>query len=59
MGNDGVAWIGDNGVLMLFHKGKTYTVSYEIVNNYYVNGNVLKYEVGNNTTTIFYNGKNY
>lgn len=59
MGNDGVAWIGDNGTLMLFHKGKTYTVTYEIVNSYFLNGNVLKYEVGVNTTTIFYNGKNY
>ena len=59
MGNDGVAWIGDNGNLMLFQKGKIYTVSYEIVNNYYINGDVLKYELGNNTTSIFYNGKNY
>ncbi len=59
MGNDGIAWIGDNGNLMLFHKGTTYTVSYENVNSYTLNGNVLVYEVGNNTNTIFYNGKNY
>ena len=58
VGNDGVAWIGDNGNLMLFHKGTTYTASYENVNDYTYTGNVLKYEVGNNTTTIFYNGKN-
>jgi hypothetical protein len=32
IGNDGVAWIGDNGNLMLFHKGTTYTASYENVN---------------------------
>lgn len=58
IGNDGIAWIGDNGNLMLFHKGTTYTASYENVNSYDYIGNVLKYEVGNNTTTIFYNGKN-
>lgn len=59
LGNDGIAWLGDNGRLMLFHKGTIYTVSYETINDYTLNGNVLKYEVGNNTTTIFYNGKNY
>lgn len=58
IGNDGVAWIGDNGRLMLFQKGSIYTVSYETINSYNLNNNVLKYEVGNNTTTIFYNGKN-
>lgn len=59
VGNYGVAWIDDSGRLMLFNKGKTYTVSYEIINKYALNGNVLKYEVGFNTVNVFYNGKNY
>ena len=59
IGNDGIAWIDDSGRLQLFHKGKTYTVSYEVINKYSLNGNVLKYEVGNNTVNVFYNGKNY
>src|SRR5690606_3063384 len=58
-GNDGVAWLDDSGRLMLFHKGKIHTVSYEIINKYYLNGNVLKYETGNNTVSIFFNGQNY
>jgi hypothetical protein len=59
LSNDGIAWIDDNGRLQLFHKGKIYMVSYEVVNGYYLNGNVLKYEVGNNTVNVFYNGKNH
>jgi hypothetical protein len=59
LGNDGIAWIDDSGRLQLFHKGKTSTVSYEIIKKYSINGNVLKYEYGNNSTGIFYQGKNY
>jgi hypothetical protein len=59
LGNDGIAWLDDSGRLMLFHKGKTYPVSYETINKYYLNGNTLKYEVGVNTVYVFYNGKNY
>ncbi len=59
LANDGIAWINESGRLMLFLKGKIYNVSYELINSYALNGNVLKYEVGNNTTTVFYNGQNY
>ena len=59
LGNNGIAWLDDSGRLMLFDKGKTYTVSYETINKYFLNGNVLKYEVGVNTVGVFYNGKNY
>lgn len=59
VGNDGIAWIDDSGRLQLFHKGRTFNVSYEVINKYSLNGNVLKYEVGNNTVNVFYNGKNY
>lgn len=59
LGNMGLSWIDDSGRLMLFHKGKINTVSYEIIKKYFLNGNVLKYEVGNNTVNVFYNGKNY
>ncbi len=59
LGNDGIAWIDDSGRLLLFHKGETHIVSYEVINKYSLNGNVLKYEVGNNTVYMYYNGKNY
>lgn len=59
LSNDGVAWLDDSGRLMLFLKGKTYNVSYETINKYFLNGNVLKYEVGVNTVNVFYNGRNY
>ncbi len=57
--NDGVAYIDVSGRLKLFLSGKTYTASYEIINSYQLNGNVLKYSVGTNTTQFFWNGKNY
>ena len=59
LGNDGVAWIDDSGRLNLFQKGKIYTVSYEIINRFYLSGNVLKYETGINSVFVFYEGKNY
>lgn len=59
IGNDGVAWLDDSGRLKLFLKGKTYTVSYEIINKYFLIGNVLKYEVGTNTVGVFFEGRNY
>lgn len=58
VGNDGIAWIDPSRRLQLFQKGKTYTVSYEIINKFKINGDVLKYEVGVNTINVFYNGKN-
>jgi hypothetical protein len=59
IGNDGVAWLDDSGRLQLFLKGNVYTVSYEVINKYFLNGSVLKYDYGNNSTGIFYDGKNY
>jgi hypothetical protein len=59
MANEGVAYIDVSGRLKLFLSGKTYTISYEIINKYELNGNVLTYSVGTNTTKFFWNGKNY
>jgi hypothetical protein len=59
VGINGVAWLDESGRLKLFDRGKTYTVSYEVINRYSLNGNVLKYEVGTNTVNFFFNGKNY
>ncbi|MCX6290731.1 MAG: hypothetical protein NT126_03100 [Bacteroidetes bacterium] len=59
VGNDGVAYIDVSGRLKLFQEGKTHTVSYEVINKYQLNGNVLTYSVGTNTTNFFWNGKNY
>ncbi len=59
IGNDGVAYIDISGRLKLFMNGKSYTVSYEIINKYQLHGNVLTYSVGTNTTKFFWDGKNY
>jgi hypothetical protein len=59
LGNDGIAWLDENGRLMLFHKGKKYTVSYDVIQSYFLNGNVLSYDVGNKSFRVFYNGQNY
>lgn len=59
VGTDAVAWINDSGRLKIFDKGKTYTASYELINKYNLTGNVLKYETGTNTVTVFFDGKNY
>jgi hypothetical protein len=57
--NYGVAWIDESGRLQLFSRGEIYTVSYDIIKDYFLNGDVLKYDTGNNTVTVFYKGKNY
>lgn len=59
LGINGVAWLDDSGRLKFFDRGKTYTASYEMINKYTLNGNVLKYETGSNTVTVFFEGKNY
>ena len=59
MTNDGIAYIDINGRLKLFLKGKEQIVSYEIINQYSLYGNVLTYSVGTNTTKFFWNEKNY
>jgi hypothetical protein len=59
LSNDGVAFTDENGWLKFFQKGKMFLVSSEQVNKYYVNNDVVWYEVGTNTWKIFYNGKNY
>jgi hypothetical protein len=57
--NNGVAWLDDNGRLMTFNKGKIYTVSYEIIQSYFLNGDALRYDVGYKSFRVWYNGKNY
>lgn len=57
--NDGVAYLDESGRLKLFMNGKQSTVSYEIIKKFVLNGNVITYEVGTNTTTFYWNGKNY
>lgn len=59
LGPEGIAWIDESGRLKYFDKGKTYSVSYDIINGYNLTGSVLKYETGNNTVTIFFKGQNY
>lgn len=58
-GINGVAWLDESGRLMFFDRGKTYTASYEVINSYSLDGNVLKFEVGTNTTHMFFEGQTY
>ena len=59
VGTEGVAWLDESGRLMAFHKGKTYTVAYDVIESYSMNGNVLKYDIGNESVRVWYNGKVY
>ncbi len=54
-----VAYIDQNGYLKLFTGGETQTLSYEKINDYQVLRNVVIFNVGMNTTKIYYNGKIY
>ncbi|MEO0312245.1 MAG: hypothetical protein RIQ89_1902 [Bacteroidota bacterium] len=58
-GFDGLAWLDNKGWLKYFDHGKIYTVSYEQVKNFVINGDVLKYEIGNNTNHFYWKGQNY
>jgi hypothetical protein len=57
--NNGLAWLDDSGRLMAFNKGKTYTVSYDIIMSYSMNGDVIRYDIGNKYFRVWYNGKTY
>ena len=57
VGINGVAWIDENGRLKYFDRGTVYTASYEIIKKYLLTGNVLKFDVGNNTVGVFFQGK--
>ena len=59
VGINGVAWIDESGRLKYFDRGTVYTASYELIKKYLLTGNVLKFEVGNNTVGIFYKGKSW
>ncbi|REK03538.1 MAG: hypothetical protein DWQ44_05815 [Bacteroidetes bacterium] len=59
LGNDGLAWIDESGRLKLFDKGNIHTASFELIRKYNLTGNVLKYESGVNTVSVFYKGRNY
>jgi len=57
--NNNIAWVDNSGRLKMFDKGKTITVTSEIVGNYSLNGDVLKYEGGDGLSHIFYRGKTF
>lgn len=57
--DDAIVYVDQNGNLKLFMKGEISTLSYEKVNDFKVHRNVVIYNVGMNTTKIYYNGKTY
>lgn len=59
IGINGVAYRDPGGSLKYFFKGKTYTVTAEAVKKFSLSGDVLKLEVGTNTTQFFWEGQLY
>ncbi len=59
IGTEGIAWLDDSGRLKIFHKGKTSTVAYDVIESYWLNGNTLNYDIGNNSFRVWYNGRVY
>jgi hypothetical protein len=59
LGINGVAYADPGGTLKYFFKGKPYNVTAEAVNGYSISGDVLKVEVGTNTSQFFWEGQLY
>jgi hypothetical protein len=59
LGNNGVAYINTSNQLKYYSKGKSYVVSFEPVSKYYINNDVIWYQVGVNTWKVFFNGQTY
>jgi len=57
--DNAIAYLDQNGYLKLFMNGEIKTLSYEKLNDFKVLRNVVLYNVGMNTTKIYYNGKTY
>ena len=52
--NGNVAYIDHTGRLKIFYKGEVHIVSYELIEEYRLNGDVLYYETGSLTGNIWY-----
>jgi hypothetical protein len=59
LGNNGIAYIDYDKHLKYYSKGKSYVVSFEPVDKYYINNDVIWYKVGVNTWKVFMNGNTY
>ena len=59
MSDDYVAWLDANGRLMFFGEGKIQLVSQEAITAFSLNGAVLKYDLTDGTSRIWYRGKVY
>jgi hypothetical protein len=59
LGNNGIAYIDYDTHLKYYSKGKSYVVSFEPVDKYYINNDVIWYKVGVNTWKVFMNGNTY
>jgi hypothetical protein len=58
-GINGVAYQDPGGSLKYFCKGSTYAVSSEFINEYTLTGDVLRLNVGTNTSQFFWEGQLY
>lgn len=54
-----VAWQDPSGRLFMYLNGKVKTVSTEKIVNYELNGDILRYEVEDGTSRIYYNNNTY
>jgi len=56
---DIVAWMDIDGKLKAYYKGETLDISKQIIDDYYIHGNVIVYRQNKNEYKIFWNGKTY
>ena len=56
---NGVAYKDVSGRLKLFWKGRMYTASYDVVTDFTLDGDVLRYETGPMHTQFYFNGRQF
>lgn len=57
--DDAIAYLDQNGYLNLFDKGEHKVLTYEVVNDFEVMRNVVIFNVGMNTTKVYFEGNIY
>lgn len=57
MSENNVAWKDVNNRLHIFTEGKSWEVSLEVITDYQLNGNTLKYVLNDGTSRVWYKGK--
>jgi hypothetical protein len=59
MSQDRIAWQDQAKRLYIFNDGKVKLVTTETITAYELNGDILRYDVPDGTSRIYYKGKTY